>query len=417
MESNNDNKKIKKESFIIFVGAIIAGVAILVPFLIMDVTNYNFKLSNFDKLGVVGDFFGGTTVGLLSLSSIIFVTAAIIMQKEELELQRIEVRKTREEYEITNRTMKRQQFETTFFNMINLQHNILKEIKIVDSTGRDAIKKLYEELKNTYNTEVYENYIEKFKKEVLIGDELLLEDLVKQRFMERAFSEYMDVAKEGTLPSSYDSENEEDNENYMARLFTWEKFVKMTEEGTNEFWNYQKEVSLEVFEECVQGDLSVLKSELMKIDFRKAVDTISHVYVDNFIENFYTNPLKENKILAYESVYENKENSIGHYYRNLYRLVKLIQSETFDTNKEVNENEKRKYRGILRAQLSSFELIMIFYNVVYSKKGEKFKEILINTNFFDDHLVIDDFIWKNDFEELAKLDPAKSFGDTELKSA
>ncbi|MED3788910.1 hypothetical protein P4576_17055 [Peribacillus frigoritolerans] len=57
---------------------------------------------------------------------------------------------------------------------------------------------------------------------------------------------------------------------------------------------------------------------------------------------------------------------------------------------------------------------MIFYNVVYSEKGEKFKEILINTNFFDDHLITGDF-WKNDFEELAKLDPAISFGDTELK--
>ncbi|MEH7328788.1 putative phage abortive infection protein, partial [Priestia megaterium] len=89
------------------------------------------------------------------------------------------------------------------------------------------------------------------------------------------------------------------------------------------------------------------------------------------------------------------------YYRNLYRIVKLIQEIDFDSeNSKANELEKRKYRGILRAQLSSIELLMLFYNVNYSKKGEKFKALLENTNFFDDHLVEKEFIWKNDKEQL-----------------
>ncbi len=56
--------------------------------------------------------------------------------------------------------------------------------------------------------------------------------------------------------------------------------------------------------------------------------------------------------------------------------------------------------GILRAQLSSYELLMLFYNICYSDKGEKFKFLLESTNFFDNHLVEDDFIWENDIEQL-----------------
>ncbi|WP_157827591.1 hypothetical protein [Niallia nealsonii] len=44
-------------------------------------------------MGTVGDYLGGTSVGLLSLASILFVVAVIIMQKEELALQKDELKK------------------------------------------------------------------------------------------------------------------------------------------------------------------------------------------------------------------------------------------------------------------------------------------------------------------------------------
>ena len=105
---------------------------------------------------------------------------------------------------------------------------------------------------------------------------------------------------------------------------------------------------------------------------------------------------------SYEELYKRHEKIIGHYYRNLYRIVKLIQNTTFNNESQEQDNEeKRKYRGILRAQLSSFELLMLFYNISYSEKGKKFKELVAGTNFFADHLIVEDFIWKNDVTELA----------------
>ena len=58
---------------------------------------------------------------------------------------------------------------------------------------------------------------------------------------------------------------------------------------------------------------------------------------------------------------------------------------------------------VLRAQLSALELMMLFYNISYSIKGEKFQSLLMEKKFFDNHLVIEDLIWKNDVEELKKL--------------
>lgn len=46
---------------------------------------------------------------------------------------------------------------------------------------------------------------------------------------------------------------------------------------------------------------------------------------------------------------------------------------------------------------------MLFYNVVYSEKGEKFKSIIKGTNFFDDHLIESKFLWANDKVELDAL--------------
>ncbi|MGA3598594.1 hypothetical protein [Lysinibacillus agricola] len=102
-------------------GIITICFAIATPFIIYSISNSTLSADSFAKLGTVGDFLGGSTVGLFSLASILFLISTIVMQRKELGLQREELQLTREElvkaneqYEITNKTMKLQQFETTF---------------------------------------------------------------------------------------------------------------------------------------------------------------------------------------------------------------------------------------------------------------------------------------------------------------
>lgn len=389
----------RKENWLIIGGSIIAVGAICVPFFIMKITDQRYKLESFANLGTLGDYFGGTTVGLLSLASIIFVTAAIVMQKEELSLQRIEIKKTREEYEITNTTMKKQQFDSTFFNMINLHHNILSEISYNENRGRDAIKLIYEELKISFNNEVYDSYSIKLKNEALKDHKEFLDDLLRESYIVYHRNIYINEYESNNFHLiDFDEFGETDTTEF-------DSYAISVVNGGNVTWNKEEQVHIEYFNENIRINANQYSEWLELLDFRKMLNSnISNMYIEKFKNEFIENPLKELKSQAFETVYKKNENLLGHYFRNLYRIVKIIQEEEFHIDKEKNENEKKKYRGILRAQLSSYELIIIFYNVNYSNKGKNFQEILKNTNFFDDHLVLTDFIWRNDLNEMKKME-------------
>lgn len=73
-------------------------------------------------------------------------------------------------------------------------------------------------------------------------------------------------------------------------------------------------------------------------------------------------------ITQYELFYINHEHEIGHYFRLLYNIVKLV--------KLTDGIDKKQYTNILRAQLSSYELKLLFYNCISSWGKEKFKPLV-----------------------------------------
>ncbi|KKI90690.1 hypothetical protein WQ54_19415 [Bacillus sp. SA1-12] len=202
-------------------------------------------------LGTVGDWFGGTTLPVLTFLSYIGVMIAIIMQRQELGLQRKELQETRDVFII-------QRFENTFFNMITLNNDIITNIKIdigkisnksshSPSSGRDSFSDLYTELLSTFSGKG------KDRKEVL-----------------------------------------------------------------------------------------------------------------------------EEIINSYELFFSAYQDSIGHYFRNLYRITKFIHE-----NEALSMDQKQNYIGILRAQLSTYELLLIFYNALSDYGSEKFLPLIKKYNLFD----------------------------------
>ena len=80
-----------------------------------------------DKFGAVNALFSG-----LAFAGLI---VTLLYQKEELKLQREELKETRNElnaqkleFQEQNKTMKRQRFENTFFNMLSLQQEIIANL-------------------------------------------------------------------------------------------------------------------------------------------------------------------------------------------------------------------------------------------------------------------------------------------------
>lgn len=61
-----------------------------------------------------------------------------------------------------------------------------------------------------------------------------------------------------------------------------------------------------------------------------------------------------------------------HYFRNLYRIIKFTED-----NKLIDDKEKKEYIDLLRAQLSPYELVWLYYNGL-SKGKEKMKDYIQN---------------------------------------
>ena len=72
--------------------------------------------------------------------------------------------------------------------------------------------------------------------------------------------------------------------------------------------------------------------------------------------------------LAYDSLHKEIQADVGHYFRHLYNIVKFIDRSNIES--------KRVYSNLLRAQLSSNELVLLFYNCVSKHGAEKFKPLV-----------------------------------------
>lgn len=81
--------------------------------------------------------------------------------------------------------------------------------------------------------------------------------------------------------------------------------------------------------------------------------------------------IREKGIISYE---EDKDvNVLDHYFRHLYRVFKYID----ETPVFINDKKKRyEYACIMRASLSQYELILLFYNCLSSNGREKFKPLI-----------------------------------------
>lgn len=69
----------------------------------------------------------------------------------------------------------------------------------------------------------------------------------------------------------------------------------------------------------------------------------------------------------YMEFYKGEQHNLGHYFRNMYNIVKFVKNSSI--------SEKRLYTNLLRAQLSTHELALLFYNCL-SDVGDKFKPLV-----------------------------------------
>ena len=141
-ENKSNNKSLEESKNDLWWTLLCAGLAIfaiwLLSWILIDVFIADSDRGTFgDKFGAINALFSG-----LAFAGLI---VTLLYQKEELKLQREELAQTREElkgqreeFEEQNKTMKRQRFENTFFNMLSLQQEIVANISF------DEVKHIYD---------------------------------------------------------------------------------------------------------------------------------------------------------------------------------------------------------------------------------------------------------------------------------
>ena len=268
-EQNNKQKKyIKyKEIVINIFVCILSVVALYIIARLLSFASQNIATSLFgdsSKMGEIGDS-AGLLNAIFSGLAFLGVIITVFLQSKELKQTTTELKNQKEEFQIQNQTLKRQQFENTFFNMLKTQNNI------------------------TYNLE--------------FGIE------------------------------GYDS--------YRAGRRVFEKIYYLLK---NKIQKEQK-----IF--CEED--KKLREEIIKI---------------------------------YDSIYCVK--NLDHYFRHMYRIVKFVKETDFsfcladeeDKNKTKEEkikkikHEKYQYTSILRATLSPYELVLLFYNCL--NEENKFRPLI-----------------------------------------
>lgn len=140
-------------------GMLVAVLAICTPFFIMILSKTKFSVDQINELGTIGDFYGGTTVGLLSLASILFVIHTIGVQGHELKLNREELELTRKEFKAGNTTAKVQQIDNAFFNMLSLHHEFVNSMKVKNRgnliSGREVFSVLNYQFGGIYTEKIF----------------------------------------------------------------------------------------------------------------------------------------------------------------------------------------------------------------------------------------------------------------------
>lgn len=82
----------------------------------------------------------------------------------------------------------------------------------------------------------------------------------------------------------------------------------------------------------------------------------------------------ENPIESFIDIYDIYSTQLGHYFRNIYHILKLIENFQIEN--------KKFYSNILRAQLSNDELILLYFNGL-TKGKEKAKPLFEKYEFFE----------------------------------
>jgi hypothetical protein len=239
----------------ILVGLVVA----ILPFVVLHYDKgYKFTLSDFSSLG---SYWQGSVASLFSLGAFLLIYATFLAQQKQIAQQDSELEDQKQQFQLQHESIKRQNFEASFFQLLHLQRELQAQIETV-----------------------------------------------------------------ALVP----------NNNGLGAIPT-------TVHGKDCF---------QVFCKTLKDHYTGFKAGGLFISAQLATEP---------------QPLPPDTQLAneaYKKLYETHQQQLAHYFRNLYHVFKFVAKSDMP--------DKRRYTSLVRAQLSAYELALLFYNCV-SFYGDDFK--------------------------------------------
>lgn len=131
--------------------AVLAGIAVAYLFFYAIAKEQPTFWENPETLSTIGEFLGGTVGPIWALAGVILFFMALIYQKKELVLQREELKESRKIMKDQSLTIAIQQFENTFFQLLNFHVDASNTIRNVilgtNGSSLNAFDSLYKDFK------------------------------------------------------------------------------------------------------------------------------------------------------------------------------------------------------------------------------------------------------------------------------
>ncbi|MDT6349349.1 putative phage abortive infection protein [Enterococcus faecium] len=311
------------------------------------------------------------------IGSAIGVLGAFLVLKEQVNSDREALKVQLEEEREQN---KQQQIDNTFFNLLDMHTNLKSNFELY---------KYFDEFFDVLLVES-EYKIRELGNLIVLHDQNILENL------ELLLNEYIEETKEKILDLEVDLDNIPNNRKDLPPYL----IDKLSEQVYPE-----TEAEIKTFIEASRmsdhiGDIidfiDLVRRNEEQVDLMRKLNNIYDnatilnsnmreklsVLVDAIKKYNVSNPdpkliIKEaDKIEIVNKVSNQYNSELGSYFRLTHRILKYINQNVKD------ESIKNNYLGFFRATIDEDELLVIFYNAYFSKRGKGLGRELAKTSFF-----------------------------------
>ncbi|MBI5218188.1 MAG: putative phage abortive infection protein [Bacteroidia bacterium] len=119
----------------------------------------------------------------------------------------------------------------------------------------------------------------------------------------------------------------------------------------------------------IVNSLDIIRITDNDTQIAKGRDCFSTLFQQFLQKARFVYDLNLEKILQhYDEFYSENHADLGHYLGNLYHIIKFVDTSDIE--------DKGKYINFVRAQLSSYELALLFYNALSKQGRENFKPLI-----------------------------------------